>query len=1027
MAGINFIRRWVMGQMKKTSDDGIMITLPDSNKVDLNVSITMDRLIRNGIDPNQIKSSQQVDNAVNMINSRMVNRSIPADSAEGREITEKIFGKQKAPVFDLQGNRIPEDSGIMGGKSLKNLMESGQVTKGARGMDKSKKVQDREMFQAANQRLTSDVDTIIKNIKRLSPMDAMKEANLVIGRKGYYKNLSPEESKKILKDTEDHIFERDIPEEDFATGGRAGLRFGGDTMGGKNDKSKSSPGPDRSKVSDRQQANHDRAMSDRSNDGPKGPPSIINSPPKNNKPPETITFDNVTGKKMTAADRLAKQKFIDFIHSKKVYSSGENEEADDLYDAYRTASGLDNFQTNALVSSTANQLVNDIDGNTKTFYDRNATIRDLDTGKSTKQLTVETPTSFTRRVVRPSGIMENDIPQPFGAPQSLSIDPMKMTELSQKQLDFLNQPINQKSLKDSSFGLTPKEIFDKLPSYEEKPFFGTNQEPTTPEEYNQYLDSIGVPRMTAANGGVAGLLGERPRYQTGGDVAYDASDASIFGSNAITVTPETVSDAFGNQVQQEMGNTYNPPLIQKVQEEKAVVEDTKKEEVIQNTDDAPFLKDADGNPLLSSKPILSPMPVLGNAELTADPISSIGFPKKPADQRTNDLQGEPLVKQVQMSMMTREKKPDFFHEYAQDVIDTNGYPSKTFAQYRKEAGLTNRGILPINQLPGFSDDTNSKLDVPQGGMNFTEKSPNMSDEDIMKGFQEYQKQNPYSGPSTQAVVNLTLPGGTPMSFNSGAGASALRKYLESIGMEAGRPDNSLGGGLSSIQLGEYRGGELGTNLTNQSPLMKAAMANGGRAGFAGGGMGRRGFLKLLAGAGAGIAGLKSGLVNILGKGTGKEVAKEVVKQSTSTPPPYFFKLAEKIKNLGDDIGATTDRTVAKSLKSKDGKVDYILEEDMVSGDTLIKKVNKEGDEMITDIEIMELRKGEVVRGPDGKPVKTPDSYEEVTETNARIEGDVFNDPYYTDGIKIDDIMKEVGEQAPSIKKASGGIARMLGE
>ena len=55
-------------------------------------------------------------------------------------------------------------------------------------------------------------------------------------------------------------------------------------------------------------------------------------------------------------------------------------------------------------------------------------------------------------------------------------------------------------------------------------------------------------------------------------------------------------------------------------------------------------------------------------------------------------------------------------------------------------------------------------------------------------------------------------------------------------------------------------------------------ANGGitRANFVGGGMGRRGFLKMLAGAGAGIAGLKSGLVNILGKGAGKEVAKEVV-------------------------------------------------------------------------------------------------------------------------------------------------------
>jgi hypothetical protein len=35
-----------------------------------------------------------------------------------------------------------------------------------------------------------------------------------------------------------------------ANGGRVGLRYGGDTMGGINDKSISSPGPDRSKVSD---------------------------------------------------------------------------------------------------------------------------------------------------------------------------------------------------------------------------------------------------------------------------------------------------------------------------------------------------------------------------------------------------------------------------------------------------------------------------------------------------------------------------------------------------------------------------------------------------------------------------------------------------------------------------------------------------------------------------------------------------------------------------------------------------------
>lgn len=186
---------------------------------------------------------------------------------------------------------------------------------------------------------------------------------------------------------------------------------------------------------------------------------------------------------------------------------------------------------------------------------------------------------------------------------------------------------------------------------------------------------------------------------------------------------------------------------------------------------------------------------------------------------------------------------------------------------------------------------------------------------------------------------------------------------------------------------------------------------------------RRLILKAMGAGTVGVGAAKSGIFSF-GKGAGKEVAKEVVQKSTTTPPPYFFKLAEKIKMLGNDATATTERVIAKSLKSKDGKSEYLLEEDVTSGDTIIKKINKESDEMITDVEIMDFKKGEVVIGKNGKPVKTPDNYEEVTEANARIEGDVFNDPYYSDGIEIDEIMKEVGEQAPSIKKASGGIARL---
>ena len=38
--------------------------------------------------------------------------------------------------------------------------------------------------------------------------------------------------------------------------------------------------------------------------------------------------------------------------------------------------------------------------------------------------------------------------------------------------------------------------------------------------------------------------------------------------------------------------------------------------------------------------------------------------------------------------------------------------------------------------------------------------------------------------------------------------------------------------------------------------------------------------------------------------------------------------------------ATTDRTISKSLKSKDGKSDYILEEACATGDTILKKLIK---------------------------------------------------------------------------------------
>jgi hypothetical protein len=101
---------------------------------------------------------------------------VPADSEEGKAITEKLIGKPKAPVTEL-------------------------VT----------------------------AEKIILDMKNMDPMDAMKEANKVLKKEGKYKNLKEEDVERIMEDTNDFIFGRDIPEdpEDFATGGRVGMAGGG--------------------------------------------------------------------------------------------------------------------------------------------------------------------------------------------------------------------------------------------------------------------------------------------------------------------------------------------------------------------------------------------------------------------------------------------------------------------------------------------------------------------------------------------------------------------------------------------------------------------------------------------------------------------------------------------------------------------------------------------------------------------------------------------------------------------------------
>jgi len=200
-------------------------------------------------------------------------------------------------------------------------------------------------------------------------------------------------------------------------------------------------------------------------------------------------------------------------------------------------------------------------------------------------------------------------------------------------------------------------------------------------------------------------------------------------------------------------------------------------------------------------------------------------------------------------------------------------------------------------------------------------------------------------------------------------------------------------------------------------------ATGGRIGYKDGPdvPGRRKFMKIMGGlatipfVGKFFKGAKTAAPAV-------EKAAEVVGQA----PSYFFDLVTKIKTLGRMSDGLTERIKVYSMKGKDGKSELMLTEDIGTGEMQIKKIGKEGDDMVTDVQTMDYTPGSSLADETTKGIPA-DRYDEYTEFQSRIYKDEFNDPDIVDGIRIDEIIEEVKDQAPSIKKAGGGIAKMLGE
>ena len=192
--------------------------------------------------------------------------------------------------------------------------------------------------------------------------------------------------------------------------------------------------------------------------------------------------------------------------------------------------------------------------------------------------------------------------------------------------------------------------------------------------------------------------------------------------------------------------------------------------------------------------------------------------------------------------------------------------------------------------------------------------------------------------------------------------------------------------------------------------------------FSAGGGGRRAFLKLMAALTGGVAAAKTGILGLGGKESGKQVAKEVVKKAggANEVPPYFFKLVDKIKTLGDETMDTQDKAIAKKYK------DYVMEEDFSGNITIIKK---NMDDPYPEEVIMSYKVDDVDL-PSGKGMAKVDEYEEFTVRPDKdgkmkdIEGGV-PDEVVNEGSVFEDNITEFGKaDGGRIGFSAGSLAKL---
>ena len=214
LQGLDAIRRWVIKTfLKEKEQTGVMVNLPKKDFVDLNTSITAERLMRNGIDPNSIKSEDQVENIINQLNK-------PKVVSQGDPEFEGIMSKM------LGSNVIKRDFGKPFKEEIKKMKSDEEI------VSNIKKSNERSVQNLRMQMMDDKVanDMFQGGPSRDPKTDADMLAEFIAEDAGkIYDDLPTKERLKFYDRAYNAIlrYKRKDPE-DMADGGRIGLKDGMD-------------------------------------------------------------------------------------------------------------------------------------------------------------------------------------------------------------------------------------------------------------------------------------------------------------------------------------------------------------------------------------------------------------------------------------------------------------------------------------------------------------------------------------------------------------------------------------------------------------------------------------------------------------------------------------------------------------------------------------------------------------------------------------------------------------------------------